>query len=265
MKIIDFEKKGNQVKFYLGSDDCDNYYGDDWDDRPYEHNAGLVYDKFILGWFVKTFHFDDIVMEPSIGYSNSNWCKNDMKDKKVPCICVLPKQFKDENNWYYEFNDICNNENVIKYYMGDKVDEDKEDIYYIKNNNTEDKYFTINIGKKEDFKSISAIEEKNIKISVIQLSTLLKYMANNIYLDEIDENTYDKLENFVNKKLKKYFIKLLKENAKQLDIELSDIILKNITINNEYLKDKIGFITYKICYSSKDNFKIGKVDIKYNT
>ena len=44
MKIIDFEIKGNQVKFYLGSDNCDNYWGDDWDDKPYEHNAGEPYD-----------------------------------------------------------------------------------------------------------------------------------------------------------------------------------------------------------------------------
>ena len=26
MKIIDFEKKGNMVKFYVGSDNCTNYW-----------------------------------------------------------------------------------------------------------------------------------------------------------------------------------------------------------------------------------------------
>ena len=35
MKIIDFELKGNQVKFYVGSDYCDDYYGDDTDDYYY--------------------------------------------------------------------------------------------------------------------------------------------------------------------------------------------------------------------------------------
>ena len=72
MKIIDFEKKGNIVRFYLGekTEDWgwtnpeykdytgetpswlkpkDTYYGDDWDDAPYEHNAGQVYEEFIKG------------------------------------------------------------------------------------------------------------------------------------------------------------------------------------------------------------------------
>ena len=30
MKIIDFEKKGNVVRFYVGSDNLENYYGDDF-------------------------------------------------------------------------------------------------------------------------------------------------------------------------------------------------------------------------------------------
>jgi rRNA maturation protein Rpf1 len=39
MHIIDFERKGQQVKFYLGDYKLSNYYGDD---RPYKHNAGKV-------------------------------------------------------------------------------------------------------------------------------------------------------------------------------------------------------------------------------
>ena len=73
MKIIDFEKKGNVVRFYLGEQTenwgwtnpeykdytgktptwlkpSDRYYGDDWDDKPYEHNAGTVYGEFIKGY-----------------------------------------------------------------------------------------------------------------------------------------------------------------------------------------------------------------------
>ena len=47
-KIIDFERKGNVVRFYLIKvDRNDDYYGDDWDDTPYEHNAGSVYDSFV--------------------------------------------------------------------------------------------------------------------------------------------------------------------------------------------------------------------------
>ena len=49
MKIIDFSKKGNVVRFYLGEDNCKDYWGDDWNDFPYEHNAGCVYDEYIAG------------------------------------------------------------------------------------------------------------------------------------------------------------------------------------------------------------------------
>lgn len=36
-KIIDFERNGNIVRFYLGDvNNSNGYYGDDWDDVPYE-------------------------------------------------------------------------------------------------------------------------------------------------------------------------------------------------------------------------------------
>lgn len=44
MKIIDFERKGNLVRFYLGDDDLHDWSGDDWNDTPYEYNAGQVYE-----------------------------------------------------------------------------------------------------------------------------------------------------------------------------------------------------------------------------
>ena len=47
-KIIDFERKGNIVRFYLGDvNNSNGYYGDDWDDVPYEHNAGKVYEQYV--------------------------------------------------------------------------------------------------------------------------------------------------------------------------------------------------------------------------
>ena len=41
MKIIDFAKKGNVVRFFLGKDDLKEWWGDDWDDCPYEHKYGV--------------------------------------------------------------------------------------------------------------------------------------------------------------------------------------------------------------------------------
>ena len=90
MKIIDFERKGNLVRFYLGDDDLAEWWGDDWNDTPYEHNAERVYDEYIKGYCDMMFPFDDLVLEPCCGTCNSGWCKDDMVAQKVPCIIQVP-------------------------------------------------------------------------------------------------------------------------------------------------------------------------------
>ena len=68
LEIIDIARKGHLVRFYLGKKErewgytnpnykdykgqtpdwlrpSDIYYGDDWDDAPYEHNAGTPYEE----------------------------------------------------------------------------------------------------------------------------------------------------------------------------------------------------------------------------
>ena len=145
MKIIDFEKKGNVVRFYLGektedwgwtrSDytinsktpdwlkSSDTYYGDDWDDRPYEHNAGKVYAEFIKGYKDIAFNFDDLVLEPCCGTYNSSWCKDDMVARKVPCIIVVPKEvYKD--SWDDSFDIWVGADGIKKYYFGDEAETD---------------------------------------------------------------------------------------------------------------------------------------------
>ena len=145
MKIIDFEKKGNIVRFYLGekTEDwgwtrpdytingktpdwlkpSDTYYGDDWDDRPYEHNASQVYAEFIKGYKDIAFNFDDLVLEPCCGTYNSSWCKYDMVARKVPCIIVVPKEvYKD--SWDDSFDIWVEADGIKKYYFGDEADTD---------------------------------------------------------------------------------------------------------------------------------------------
>ena len=123
MKIIDFERKGNQVKFYLGDDNENNYWGDDWDDAPYEHNAGQVYDEFVKDTKMINFDFDDLVLEPSDGSLNSKWSKDDMSNRRTPCIIVVPAQLK-KHNWSGEFNywNQIQSNKITKFYFGDKVD-----------------------------------------------------------------------------------------------------------------------------------------------
>lgn len=150
MQIIDFEKKGNVVRFYLGEKTADwgwtnseykqqtkdgfktpdwlkhsdIYYGDDWDDRPYEHNAGTVYDEFVKGHKDIAFDFDCLVLEPCDGYNdgNSRWAKDDMRAGIVPCIIVVPKELA-TSNWSTDFDFWVACQEVKRYYFGDSLDE----------------------------------------------------------------------------------------------------------------------------------------------
>lgn len=121
MKIIDFNKKGNLVRFYLGDDDCDDYYGDDWNDTPYEHNAGMIYDEFVKDYVDVVFPFDYVVNEPCEDWrnqGNSPWCKDDMRDRKVPCI-VASEPADDEWLGDDEFSYRLARDDSVKIYFGD--------------------------------------------------------------------------------------------------------------------------------------------------
>jgi hypothetical protein len=114
MKIIDFERKGNVVRFYLGADNRTDYWGDDWDDRPYEHNAGTVYNEFVDGYIDVAFPFGCNVLDPESDYryhGNSPYCKEDFKKRNAPCIIVLPEEIVKE--------DYCSNDSYSQY-MGSK-------------------------------------------------------------------------------------------------------------------------------------------------
>lgn len=89
MKVIDFACCGNVIKLYLGEDNCNDYWGDDWDDAPYEHNAGCVYPEYVKECAEFAFPLRYDVCEACEGYSNSPYSKEDMKNKKVPCIIVV--------------------------------------------------------------------------------------------------------------------------------------------------------------------------------
>lgn len=114
-KIIDFECKGNVVRYYLGENG--KQWGDDWDDTPYEHNAGEVYANFVTGYVDISYPFDCLVLEPCSGAWNSCWSKKDMMERKVPCIIVVPKDKID--GWSDDFARYIGNDDVTKVYFGD--------------------------------------------------------------------------------------------------------------------------------------------------
>ena len=122
MKIIDFEKRGNVIRFYCGKDDCDDYWGDDWNDRPYEHNAERVYSEYIEEYIDVAVDIDYHVMEPADDWrynNNTPFSKQDMKKRSVPCIIVVPK---DDSYVSEEFNRYAVSDNVDKIYFGDSIE-----------------------------------------------------------------------------------------------------------------------------------------------
>lgn len=127
MKVIDFEKKGNVVRLYLGKDDLTEWYGDDWNDTPYEHNAGTVYSEYVSGFKDLMFPYDWNVFEPCDGELNSPYCKDDMKSRRVPCIIAVPPLLAKDSYWddfkYWVWAD-----GVTRIYFGDKIEDLKFSI-----------------------------------------------------------------------------------------------------------------------------------------
>lgn len=237
MKIIDFKVKGNQVKFFLGSDNCTDYWGDDWDDRPYEHNAGSVYDEFVLGWFIKTFDYDDIVAEPCYNEYNSNYSKEDMKERKIPCICVIPKEF-DNFEWGTSFKEMIGNDNAIKYYFGDIIDETIEDVHYTENYERE----------RQCLKIITNADKEILDISIEMFAKGIKeYLVGKNYCRNNDK--FKEISNKPSIDFEKYFIELLKINYQlyKPNVNISTI-LNSTTVNivniKNIPKDGAIYITY---------------------
>ena len=124
MKIIDFEKKGNVIRFYLGKDNCTDYWGDDWNDAPYEYNAETVYNEFIEGYLDVAFNFEYCVFEPCDDwqYDRLYFSKEDMKENRIPCIIVVPEELIEcSNDRYIEWIG-SNSEKIVKFYFNDKLD-----------------------------------------------------------------------------------------------------------------------------------------------
>ncbi len=109
-EIIDFATKGNVIRFYLGTNG--KQWGDDWNDKPYEHNAGRVYDEFVKGHQDIVVEFEKAVFTPDCGHINSPYSKEDMIKRKVPCVVIAGDE-------YWRFEEALANDASIKYYFGD--------------------------------------------------------------------------------------------------------------------------------------------------
>ena len=126
MKIIDFARKGNVIRFYLGNDNLKDWYGDDWNDYPYEHNADTVYSEYIADIWDVAISFDSLVLEPQDdwhNYGNSEYSKDDMKARKVPCIIIVPAALVDYGECFSHYVAM---DGVKRIYLGDDFSKIKD-------------------------------------------------------------------------------------------------------------------------------------------
>lgn len=119
MKIIDFERKGNVVRFHLGKDSATDYDGEGWEKYPYDR-AERVDEKHITGSADIAFPFDAMVLEPGCGEECCSYSKEDMKAGIVPCIIVVPPNVANGSS-RTQFSYWANGRGVLKFYFGDKM------------------------------------------------------------------------------------------------------------------------------------------------
>lgn len=122
LKVIDFRLKGNVLRLFLGEPEA-RAWGDDWNDTPYEHNAGTVYEEYVTATLDVAFDFDAYVSEPCDGHLNSPWCKQDMQLHAVPCIATLLLNDGRRDDWRYDdnFQQIAEHRDATLVFFGDAL------------------------------------------------------------------------------------------------------------------------------------------------
>ena len=117
-QIIDCERKGNMIRFYIGKVKNGGQWGDDWDDIPYDCNAEQVDDEYVDHYVDMYTSFDNLVLEPCDGYYNCPYSKEDMIKRIVPCIIVVPASIA-KDSWYdADFKYWVGADGVTKIYFG---------------------------------------------------------------------------------------------------------------------------------------------------
>jgi len=125
--ICDWRAKGNAVRLYCcDKDKYNDIWGDDWNDQPYEHNAGRVYDEYIDKVIDIYFDFDVVILEAEndwIYSGNSPFSKQDFKEGKAPIFITYWPQENDywDGSEYHLLIGGKNNNRILKFYMGDMI------------------------------------------------------------------------------------------------------------------------------------------------
>ena len=79
---------------YFTTQELDKQWGDDWDDAPYEHNAGTPYEPNNPAekWEILKVAFDGDMQTPDCGTINSNWSVEQINRKLTPWLVTWDKK-----------------------------------------------------------------------------------------------------------------------------------------------------------------------------
>lgn len=102
-KIVDVLEKGNVLRLFLSDKDV-NPKGDDWDDVPYDCNAGVVFEGYYDSFLDVFVPFEYAVIKECESYaamvgSNSRFCKNDFFKYGIPYM-IISQTAEGYNNLY---------------------------------------------------------------------------------------------------------------------------------------------------------------------
>lgn len=127
LRLVDFFKPegfNDRIILYFGSGELEDYGGDRWNITPYEDIAGQVTNQVEM-----KIHY--IFSNYAAFQPVNNWSKNDLKNRKTPCLIIVPKDvFTDDFGFDIDTTpaherpwplyDLClGHESIVKIYYGD--------------------------------------------------------------------------------------------------------------------------------------------------
>lgn len=71
---------------FFTNKDLKEQWGDDWDDAPYEHNAGYPYDNGDNNHYVISLFFEADLREPNFLHINSPYSVEDINNGAIPWL-----------------------------------------------------------------------------------------------------------------------------------------------------------------------------------
>lgn len=124
LKIIDWERDGKIIRFYLGDKDLKDWWGDDWNDQPYEHNAGAVYREFVKEIIDVGFTWETNIIEISDLRQNTPFTKDDFKTRGIPILLIdISFDYIPDEQIYQDlyYRKVLLDEGLYPIYMGDDI------------------------------------------------------------------------------------------------------------------------------------------------